>query len=145
MKVVKQISKNKLIFRTQPEFEDGQGIIDANMVLGIDISDLEETVCTLEEWEDAISTFEVDELPRSKHIGKLIAVDTSRKKPATVRRRFLGKNYDVQCLVSDPVKDQYVAGTIQLGDYVAVDFIDEIPNTVERHVAIVAYKVFKSW
>ena len=85
------------------------------------------------------------ELPKSEHIGKLTAVNTSLAKPATVTRKYLGQLYDVQCLVSQNVVDMWLAGDLQIGDYVLVSFIDEIPNTTEVSVAIVTDKVYESW
>ena len=87
----------------------------------------------------------IDDLPVSEHIGKLIAVNPSLAKPATVRRRFMGENYDVSCLVTQSVAELFQQGDIQIGDYVLVSFIEEIPNETERNVAIVTDKVYKSW
>lgn len=86
-----------------------------------------------------------DTLPISEHIGKLISVNPAQAKPAVVRRRFWGENYDVNCLVTQSVAELYQAGNIQIGDYVLVSFIEEIPNTEEREIAIVTDKIFKSW
>jgi len=85
------------------------------------------------------------DLPHSEHIAKLKAVNASQAKPAIVTRRFMGQNYDVNCLVTQSVKELYQAGSIQVGDYVLVSFIEEIPDTVEKHIAIITDKVFKSW
>lgn len=85
------------------------------------------------------------DLPHSEHIAKLIAVNATASRPATIRRRYMGVDYDIKCLVSQTVRDQYVAGTIQLGDFVVVSFIEEIPNGTERHVAVVMVKIFNSW
>jgi len=87
----------------------------------------------------------IDDLPVSEHIGKLIAVNPSLAKPATVRRRFMGENYDVSCLVTQSVAELFQQGDIQIGDYVLVSFIEETPNGTERNVAIVTDKVYKSW
>jgi len=86
-----------------------------------------------------------NDLPHSEHIGKLMAVNATAARPATVRRKFMGTTYDVNCLVTQEVKDEYQAGKIQLGDYVIVSFIDEIPDTEEVNIAIVTGKVFESW
>lgn len=87
----------------------------------------------------------VDDLPKSEHIGRLKAINPAQAKPATVTRRFMGQDYDVACLATQSVKELYQAGDIQIGDYVLVSFIEEIPNTIERHIAIVTDKVYKSW
>jgi len=87
------------------------------------------------------------ELPHSEHIGRLIAVNPALGKPATVRRRYLGKDYDIQCLVSQAIVNMWTATPkeVNIGDYVLVSFIEETPNEIERNVAIVTDKVFKSW
>lgn len=85
------------------------------------------------------------DLPSSEHIGKLISVDSSLAKPAVVRRRFYGQNYDVKCLVTQSVAELYQNGALQVGDYVLVSFIEEIPDTEERLIAIITDKVYKSW
>lgn len=87
----------------------------------------------------------VDDLSKSEHIGKLIAVNPSNAKPAIVRRRFYGQDYDTKCLVTQSVAELFQAGKIEINDFVLVSFIVEIPNTTERKVAIVTDKVYKSW
>ena len=86
-----------------------------------------------------------DDLPHSQHIGKLTAVDTGLARPATVTRKWHGMTFDVQCLVSQTVVDLWVADTLNVGDYVIVSFIDEIPDTEEVNLAIVVDKVYDSW
>lgn len=85
------------------------------------------------------------ELPKSQHIGKLTAVNPALAKPATVTRKYMGQLYDVQCLVSQTVVDMWLAGTLQVGDYVVVSYIDENPDTAELSIAIVVDKVYESW
>jgi hypothetical protein len=87
----------------------------------------------------------VDDLPLSEHIGQLKAVNPANTRPATVRRRFMGANYDVSCLVTQSVADMYQSGGLVIDDFVLVSFIEEIPNTSERHIAIVTDKIYKSW
>jgi len=86
-----------------------------------------------------------EDLPSSEHIGKLKSVNPANVKPAVVTRRFMGVNYDVNCLVTQSVAELYQSGQIQIGDYVLVSFIEEIPNTEERRIAIVTDKVYESW
>ena len=86
-----------------------------------------------------------DDLPISEHIAKLVSVNPNLIKPATVTRRFMGVNYDVNCLVTQSVAELYQAGQIQIGDYVLVSFIEEIPNTEERNITIITDKVYESW
>ena len=84
-------------------------------------------------------------LPHSEHIGKLISVNPGLAKPAVIRRRFQGRDYDINCLVTQSVKNLYQSGDIQVEDYVLVSFIEEMPNETERNIAIVTDKVYPSW
>ena len=86
-----------------------------------------------------------DDLPHSEHIGKLTAVNPALAKPATVTRRYMGINYDIQCFVTQSIVDQWQAEDLGIGDFVLVSFIEESPNGVEKHVAIVTDKVYESW
>lgn len=86
-----------------------------------------------------------DDLPKSEHIGELMAVNPALAKPAIVSRRWMGVNYDAQCLVTESVKEMWVSGNLSIGDYVLVSFIEEVPNTEEKLIAIVTDKVYKSW
>lgn len=84
-------------------------------------------------------------LPHSQHIGKLVSVNPSLSKPATVTRKCHGMTYNIQCLVSQTVVDMWIADTLNIGDYVVVSFIDEITDTEEVNLAIVVDKVYDSW
>ena len=97
--------------------------------------------------DDIVWEFPVGDLPVSEHIGKLIAVNPSLAKPATIRRRFMGKDYDINCLVTQNIVNMWTSNPKQLNidDFVLVSFIEEIPNTTERQVAIVTDKVYQSW
>ena len=95
---------------------------------------------------DALAQYDpVELLPHSQHIGRLIAVNPSLAKPATVRRWYLGETYDIPCLVSQSIVDMWVADTLNVNDWVIVSFINEIPDTEEVNVAIVVDKVYDSW
>ncbi|MFC1924290.1 hypothetical protein ACFLXA_02870 [Chloroflexota bacterium] len=89
--------------------------------------------------------FTENELPCSEHIGKLVAVNPSLAKPATIRRSFMGVDYDIKCVVTQSVKDQFQSGALKVNDYVLVSFIEEIPNGIERNIAVVTDKIYKSW
>lgn len=78
------------------------------------------------------------EPPCSTYISILEAVDATKARPATVRRRWEGKDYYYKCFVTQAVKDEFVEGKINIGDYLLVHF-DEIGEQ------IVTAKVFKSW
>lgn len=92
-----------------------------------------------------LESITAEDLPKSEHIGMLMSVTSANAKPAVIRRRFLGQNYDTNCLVTQSVAELYQAGKIQVGDFVLVSFIEEIPNTEERLIAIVTDKIYKSW
>ena len=86
-----------------------------------------------------------DDLPHSQHIGKLVNVNPALARPATVTRKWHGMTFDIQCLVSQTVVDMWIADTLNIGDYVVVSFIDEIPDSEEVNLAIVVDKVYDSW
>jgi len=86
-----------------------------------------------------------DDLPHSQHIGKLINVNPALARPATVTRKWHGMTFDIQCLVSQTVVDMWIADTLNIGDFVVVSFIDEIPDSEEVNLAIVVDKVYDSW
>lgn len=86
-----------------------------------------------------------DDLPHSQHIGKLVNVNPTLAKPATVTRKWHGITFDIQCLVSQTVVDMWIADTLNIGDYVIVSFIDEVPDSEEVNLAIVVDKVYQSW
>jgi len=78
------------------------------------------------------------EPPQSAHISILIAVDVSKARPANVKRVWGSQDYFYDCFVTQTVKDEFVAGTIQIGDYLLVHYDD-------MGEQLVTAKVFKSW
>ncbi len=80
----------------------------------------------------------IPEPPHSTHISTIDAIDTSKARPVRIKRVWNGKDYFYDCLVTESVKDQYMAGNIAVGDYAIVHF-DDIGEQV------VTAKVFKSW
>lgn len=90
-----------------------------------------------------LTLFTADTLPKSQHIAKLKAVNPAILKPATVTRRFLGELYDVDCFVTQGVKDEYVAGDINIGDFVIVSYTRTGDDG--ETLPIVTGKVFRSW
>ena len=78
------------------------------------------------------------EPPLSTHISTIDAIDTSKARPVRVKRVWEGKDYFYDCLVTESVKDQHMAGDVKVGDYVIV-FWDDMGEQ------IVTGKVFKSW
>jgi len=78
------------------------------------------------------------EPPRSTHISVIDAIDTAKARPVRIKRVWQGRDYFYDCLVTESVKDQYLAGDVAVGDYILVHF-DDIGELV------VTEKVFKSW
>jgi len=78
------------------------------------------------------------EPPRSTHISTIDAIDVAKARPVRIKRTWEGNNYFYDCLATETVKDQYVAGKIAIGDYVIVHFDDIGEQVVEA-------KIFKSW
>lgn len=78
------------------------------------------------------------EPPCSTHISTIDAIDTGKARPVRIKRVWEGRDYFYDCLVTESVKDQYVAGDVKVGDYVIIHF-DDIGEQV------VTAKVFKSW
>jgi len=76
--------------------------------------------------------------PQSTHIATLESVDPTKARPARIKRVWEGRDYYFDCLVTQTVKDEYVAGKIKVGDYLIVHF-DDIGEMV------VTAKIFKSW
>lgn len=82
--------------------------------------------------------YELPQPPRSTHVSVLEDVDQAKVRPARVRRTWEGNDYYYDCFASEVVKDQWLAGTLQVGDHVLVHFDD-----VDEQIIIA--KVFKSW
>jgi len=76
--------------------------------------------------------------PISSHISTLVSVDVAKARPAKVKRVWNGHDYLYDCFVTQTVKNEYQAGSIQIGDFLLVHFDD----TGEQ---VVTAKVFKSW
>ncbi|MBA7649961.1 hypothetical protein ES703_57760 [subsurface metagenome] len=95
---------------------------------------------TKEEYDAFIASLPTPEPtpPLSTHISIIDAIDTARARPVRVKRVWNGGDYFHDCLVTESVKDQYLAGNVEVGDYVIVHF-DDIGEQ------IVTAKVFKSW
>lgn len=76
--------------------------------------------------------------PRSTHISVIEAIDPGKARPVRVKRVWSGYEYFYDCLATESIKDQFLAGDVAVGDYVIV-FFDDIGEQV------VTAKVFKSW
>ena len=100
-----------------------------------------EKILTYDTDGNLINTEEIEvpdpEPPRSTHVSTLIAIDTSAVRPARVKRVYMGIDYFYDCFVTENVKDQFLQGDVQIGDFVLVHFDDG--------EQVVTNKVFKSW
>lgn len=66
--------------------------------------------------------------------------NASAEKPLKVKRTLAGTDYQIWCYVSESVKNDYIAGTLQIGDVVIVIFVDK---DITKPLA--QQKVYKSW
>ena len=146
IRVVRDTTTGRLIYREIPDFADGVGIATAVDLYGYeDIQVLEEVYLPLSTWAQETIWRVGDNLPHSQHIGRLIAVDINLVNPATVRRWHQGKTYDVQCLVEQDVVNLWLADELNIGDWVVVSYIDENPETEEINLVVITGKLYKSW
>lgn len=76
--------------------------------------------------------------PRSTHFGTLEAINVSAVRPARIKRVYQGIDFYYDCFVTESIKDEYVSGGLQIGDYVLVHFDDSGEQ-------VITHKIFKSW
>lgn len=146
IRVVRDTTTGRLIYREIPDFVDGVGIATAVDLYGYeDIQVLEEVYLPLSTWAQETIWRVGENLPHSQHIGRLINVNVSLAKPLTVRRWYLGNTYDEQCLAAQSVVAMWIDDTLNINDWVIVSYIDEIPDTEELNLSIVVDKVYNSW
>ena len=72
--------------------------------------------------------------------AKAKGFNASSERPLTVERTYRGTTYTIDCYVTTQIKDEYQAGTLTIGDYVIISFIDGDP---EKACAIL--KAHKTW
>ncbi|GAH36733.1 unnamed protein product, partial [marine sediment metagenome] len=70
--------------------------------------------------EDELDQVGLLTMPRSTHISTVDAIDPTKARPVRIKRVWEGKDYFYNCLVTESVKDQYLAGDVKVGDYVIV-------------------------
>lgn len=78
--------------------------------------------------------------PLSTHWAVIDSFNVGQTKPMRVKRTWDGREYQVNCYVTESVKDRYLAGDIAVGDYVMVEFLED-----KADMAIVFAKAFKTW
>ena len=78
----------------------------------------------------------------SSHLGKVLSIDAEAVKPVKVLVHHDKEGIDAEydCYVTEAVKDQYIQGGLNPGDYVIVTFFE---NDVLKPVCIA--KIFPSW
>lgn len=87
------------------------------------------------------------DLPYEQHVGKLIDVNPGEDKPVIIRRWYMGKTYDVPCIVEQDIVDMWTADPkeLNIGEWVHVSFVIELPFTQEIHIAIVTGKIWNPY
>ena len=78
--------------------------------------------------------------PLCTHWAMIDSFHPSEVKPMRVKRSWRGYEYQVNCYVTETIKDQYLAGDIKGGDFVLVEFLEDSADK-----AIVFAKVLKTW
>jgi len=79
-------------------------------------------------------------LPASDHLATIKSINTAAAKPIIVTRVSSGQEFDIPCVVTESVKDQFLSGDVVVGDIVIITYCEERIDD-----AIVIAKVFKSW
>jgi len=82
--------------------------------------------------------------PKSGHPAILVSVTPGNARPARIKRIYQGYEFFYDCLASQSIVNEYIAGTIQIGDYLWVEFIDEAEE-IGGGEGIVLAKCYKSW
>jgi len=103
---------------------------------------MKKLVLTYDTKGNPINSEEIDvpdpEPTNSTHIATLQAINIGSVRPAHVKRVFQGIDFFYDCFVTESVKDHFIQGNIQIGDFLLVHFDDNGEQ-------IVTHKVFKSW
>jgi len=79
-------------------------------------------------------------LPLCQHVGKITAFQPGNPKPLVVTITYRNVDFSRSCYVTQDVADAYVAGTLHVGDWVIVDFLEG-----HEDKPIAAQKVYKTW
>lgn len=78
--------------------------------------------------------------PMYTYWAKVKAFDTGAEKPMTVERTIDDTTYTVDVYVTERVKDLYQDGTLVVGDFVLIVFVD---GQYSKRIA--TQKIYKSW
>jgi len=115
---------------------------DPEFIDGIEIElEVEPTPEQLEKFDLKLPTMKrVGGVIAHAHLAKVVNFQTSNEKPLVVSRIWKRQERTVSCYVTEQLKDLYLAGTLVVGDFVTVDFIE---GDIDKPLAMV--KVYKSW
>jgi hypothetical protein len=78
--------------------------------------------------------------PANTYWAQVAGFDAQAEKPLQVTRNWSGHDITLWVYVSQDVADAYVAGNLEVGDYVLVVFVDDDPE-----LPIATQKVYQSW
>jgi len=81
-----------------------------------------------------------ENLPCSIHFCVLKSVNIGNARPATVAREHGDLECDIDCFITESIKDQYQAGDIQVGDYMLMAY-----DNLQPDKPVLVAKIFKSW
>jgi len=80
------------------------------------------------------------QMPTSDHYAIIISYTPNIEKPLKVKRIFSGYEFIFDCYISQNIKDEFLAGHINIGDIILVTFVDEDVNK-----ALAVSKILKTW
>lgn len=80
------------------------------------------------------------ELPLCEHAAVITDIDPTRVRPLYATITYEGQDFPQQCFVSQDLVDAYLAGNLVVGDYVIVQFLENVPDK-----PFASQKVFKTW
>jgi len=72
--------------------------------------------------------------------AKVWAFKAAAERPLTVGRIYKGREVEIECYVTERIRELYQAGKLAVDDYVLVQFVDGDPDK-----PIAVEKAYKSW
>ena len=78
--------------------------------------------------------------PALAHWARVAAFNPGTEKPLCVKRNWHGADVEVNCYVSQGVKDAYLGGTLAIDDFVLVVFVE---GEIDKPLAV--EKIVKTW
>ena len=110
------------LLEDQIHFDGNHLIFTDGNEKGYPVRNLEVKVDDLEE---RVEKLEPSTPPLCTHWAIIDTINIAEEKPVRVKRTWEGKEYSVNCYVTEGVKDQYLAGNLAIGDYVLVEFLED--------------------